>query len=96
MPSDFGTGVKKLLDLFNRAKFGLVHVDHHPQDDQLSHLLTSNYGFKLIPAWKYRPLFRLIPHWIRLLGASVTQVWLNALSFCLQESGKTPNGDLNY
>jgi hypothetical protein len=32
----------------------------------------------------------------RQLGASVTQVWLNSLSFCLQESGKTPNGDLIY
>ena len=27
--SNFGTAVKKLLDLFNRAKLGLIHVDHH-------------------------------------------------------------------
>jgi hypothetical protein len=26
---DFGTSVKKLLDFFNRAKLGLIHVDHH-------------------------------------------------------------------
>lgn len=26
---DFGAAVKKLRDLFNRAKLGLIHVDHH-------------------------------------------------------------------
>ena len=28
---DFGTGIKKLIDLFNRAQLGLIHVDHHFQ-----------------------------------------------------------------
>ena len=65
----FRTGVKKLLDLFNRAQLGLIHVDHHPEDDQPTHQFTSNYGFRLIPAWKYRPLLRLIPHWTRLIIA---------------------------
>jgi plasmid stability protein len=27
--SNFGTAVKKLLDLFNRAELGFIHVDHH-------------------------------------------------------------------
>jgi hypothetical protein len=26
---DFGAGGEKLLDLFNRAKLGFIHVDHH-------------------------------------------------------------------
>ena len=26
---DFGAGAEELLDLFNRAQLGLVHVDHH-------------------------------------------------------------------
>lgn len=26
---DFGTGREKLLNLFNRAQLGLIHVDHH-------------------------------------------------------------------
>ncbi len=46
---DIGTGNKKFLDLLNRAKLGLIHIDHHPGDDEPTLQFTSNYRLRLIP-----------------------------------------------
>jgi hypothetical protein len=53
---DFGTGVQEYLDLFDHAKLGLIHVDHHfwmispasnsPQTAASGSFLLGNTGLR--------------------------------------------------
>jgi hypothetical protein len=53
---NLGTGAKQVLDFFNRAKLGLIHVDHYFLDDQPYLKFAANYGFRLIPHWVIPPI----------------------------------------
>ena len=59
-------GTQKLLNLFNRAQPGFVHVDHHPGMINPHTLLRSNLPFQAHSWLEIHDLFRLIPRWTRL------------------------------
>ncbi len=60
---------EKFLQLLNRAQPCLVHVDHHPCDDQLASDLPSMARPQAHSSLETRASFRLIPRWTRLARA---------------------------
>lgn len=58
---------EKVRQLLDRAQPCLVHVDHHPCDDQLPSGSPSLARPEAHPSLKIRAPFRLTPRWTRLM-----------------------------